>query len=82
MLILVQNYKTFFKGTIRINLEYGPIVAKSDRSTANPTIRSGLIVEANSKKRGVFSTECAITYVSAKRATIQGGRGNIEWLRL
>ena len=31
--------------------------------------------------RGVFSTECAITYVSAKRATIQGGRGNIEWLR-
>ena len=32
--------------------------------------------------RGVFSTECAITYVSAMRATIRGGRGNIEWLRL
>ena len=31
--------------------------------------------------RGVISTEYAATYVFARRATIQGGRGNIEWLR-
>ena len=31
--------------------------------------------------QGVISTECVITYAFAKRATIRGGRGNIEWLR-
>ena len=49
MLILLQNYKTFFKGTIRISPKYGSLVARNDRHTNTLVLRSGQTVEKHSR---------------------------------